>query len=154
VEEFVTAVLVERAVVADAELLAAIRRLLPQLSSSAAPIEASDLETIVASSATELLVARDEGVIVGVLTLVLFRIPTGVRARVEDVVVDEGARRTGAGRALVAAAIALAEASGARTIDLTSRPERVAPHGLYGSMGFAERATTVYRYDVGGVASD
>jgi len=137
---------VERAVVADAELLADLRRLLPQLSNSASLPEANDLETIVTSAATTLLVARDDdGDVLGILTLVVFRIPTGVRARIEDVVVDESARRLGAGRALVHEAIEMARRSGAKTIDLTSRPSRVEPHSLYMSMGFEERTTSVYR---------
>ena len=140
---------VERAVVADAELVAAVRHLLPQLSESAGVPEAHDIESIVASPATELLVARDaDGQVLGMLTLVLFRIPTGVRARIEDVVVDQDARRVGAGRALVDAAVAMAAEAGARTVDLTSRPSREAPHKLYTSMGFEERATTVYRLSV------
>jgi len=140
---------VERAVVADAELVAAVRHLVPQLSSAAPPIEAHDLESIVASPATMLLVARDDDdSVLGILTLAVFRIPTGVRARIEDVVVDDAARRVGAGRALVQAAIDLSIGAGARTIDLTSRPSREAPHNLYKSMGFEERETTVYRYAI------
>ena len=93
---------VERVVVADAEVVAAVRRLVPQLSETAAEPEANDVETVVTSPATTLLVARDdEGPIVGMLTLALFRLPSGVRAWIEDVVVDESARRLGAGRALV-----------------------------------------------------
>jgi len=140
---------VERAVVADAELVEAIRRLVPQLSSTAPPIEAHDVESIVASPATQLLVARgDDGGILGILTLAIFRIPTGVRARIEDVVVDDTVRRSGAGRALVQGAIDAAIDAGARTVDLTSRPSREAPHNLYKSMGFEERATCVYRYAI------
>jgi GNAT superfamily N-acetyltransferase len=137
---------VEQAVVADAELVAAARRLLPQLSSTAPPPEANDLETVVTAQATTLLVARDgEGEVLGILTLVTYRIPTGVRAWIEDVVVDEDARRLGAGRALVERAIELAVDAGARFVDLTSRPERESAHRLYETMGFEERTTTVYR---------
>ena len=137
---------VEQAVVADAELVAAARRLLPQLSSTAPPPEANDLETVVTSQATTLLVARDAaGEVLGILTLVTYRIPTGVRAWIEDVVVDEDARRLGAGRALVERAIELAVDAGARFVDLTSRPERESAHRLYETMGFEERTTTVYR---------
>jgi ribosomal protein S18 acetylase RimI-like enzyme len=137
---------IERVVVADPELLAAVRRLLPQLSETAEPPEAYDLESIVTSPATTMYVARDDNKsIVGILTLALFRLPSGVRAWIEDVVVDESARRLGAGRALVEAALALAIGSGADKVDLTSRPSRDSARRLYETMGFEERTTTVFR---------
>lgn len=137
---------VERVVVADAALVAAVRRLIPQLSETAQPPEAYDLESIVTSPATTMLVARDdEDRVVGMLTLALFRLPSGVRAWIEDVVVDESARRLGAGRTLVEAALALAADSGAPSVDLTSRPSRESARRLYETMGFEERTTTVFR---------
>ncbi|HUD69019.1 MAG TPA: GNAT family N-acetyltransferase [Acidimicrobiales bacterium] len=137
---------IERVVVADPELVAAVRRLLPQLSETAQPPEAYDLESIVTSPATTMLVARDDDrAIVGMLTLALFRLPSAVRAWIEDVVVDESARRLGAGRALVEAALALAVDAGAGTVDLTSRPSRESARRLYETMGFEERTTTVFR---------
>ena len=137
---------IERVVVADAELVAAVRRLLPQLSETAEPPEAYDVESIVTSPATTMIVARDDDrTIVGMLTLALFRLPSGVRAWIEDVVVDEAARRLGAGRALVEAALVLAVDAGAETVDLTSRPSRESARRLYETMGFEERTTTVFR---------
>lgn len=137
---------VERVAVADPEVIAAVQRLLPQLSESAPAPEAYDVETVVTSGATTLLVARDDGgPIVGMLTLAIFRLPSGMRAWIEDVVVDEAARRIGAGRALVERATELARESGARSIDLTSRPSRESARQLYASMGFEERSTTVFR---------
>ncbi|MGH9121352.1 MAG: GNAT family N-acetyltransferase [Acidimicrobiales bacterium] len=135
----------------DDELLDALRRLLPQLSSSADPPSRADLEEIVASPATALLVAREGegGPILGVLTLATFRIPTGVRAWIEDVVVDGAARGQGVGRALTEKAVELGQARGARTVDLTSRPERDAANRLYLRAGFTVRATNVYRRTLG-----
>jgi ribosomal protein S18 acetylase RimI-like enzyme len=128
------------------EVVDALSALLPQLSSSAPPPTEAEIADMAASPATVLLVARDEGgTIVGSLTLVLFRAPTGPRAWIEDVVVDEAARRVGAGRALVELATDLARESGARSIDLTSRPSRESARQLYVSMGFEERSTTVFR---------
>jgi ribosomal protein S18 acetylase RimI-like enzyme len=129
------------------ELGLRLRELIAQLSSSArAPME-DELESIVASPATRLLVARDEdGTVLGTLTLAVFRIPTGVRAWIEDVVVDEAARGRGVGRALTQRALDLARAEGARTVDLTSRPTRAAANALYTRMGFAMRDTNVYRF--------
>ena len=138
---------IEEATRVDEELLAAFAALVPQLSRSAPAPGREALEAIVASRATSLLLARDDaGRIVGSLTLAIFRIPTGVRAWIEDVVVDEGARGGGIGAALVEAAIERAERAGSRTVDLTSRPDREAANRLYVRMGFALRTTNVYRY--------
>jgi ribosomal protein S18 acetylase RimI-like enzyme len=94
-----------------------------------------------------LLIARDpRGVIVGMLTLALFRIPTGVRSWIEDVVVDDDARRRGIGQLLTIAAVRLAHANGARTVDLTSRPSRDAANRMYSKLGFRARNTIVYRF--------
>jgi ribosomal protein S18 acetylase RimI-like enzyme len=93
------------------------------------------------------LATEDDGTIVGTLTLAIFRIPTGLRAWIEDVVVDERARGRGVGAALTNAAIRLASDQGARTVDLTSRPSREAANRLYQRLGFVARETNVYRFD-------
>ena len=109
---------------------------------------------MIAAPATMVLVARlaadgeSVGDIVGTLTLVVFRIPTAIRAWIEDVVVDESARGRGVGEALTAAALDRAKAAGARTVDLTSRPSREAANRLYQRLGFIGRDTNVYRYDL------
>ncbi len=138
---------IEEATQVDEELVAAFAALVPQLSRSAPAPGREELEAIVSSPATILLLARDgDGRIVGSLTLVIFRIPTGVRAWIEDVVVDEGARGRGIGATLVEAATERAERAGSRSVDLTSRPDREAANRLYVRMGFAPRKTNVYRY--------
>jgi ribosomal protein S18 acetylase RimI-like enzyme len=130
----------------SAELVEAFGRLIPQLSSSSPPTSEAHLREIASSPATALLVARDgDGAIVGSLTLALFRIPTGLRAWIEDVVVDESARGAGVGEALNRAALDRAREAGARTVDLTSRPSREAANRLYQRLGFVERETNVYR---------
>lgn len=129
------------------DLVAAFERLTPQLSSSAPPPGRDELSEIIDSPATHLLVATDDtGSIVGSLTLVLFRIPTGMRAWIEDVVVDGEARGQGVGEALNRFAIDLAAEHGARSVDLTSRPSREAANRLYRRLGFEPRETNVYRY--------
>ena len=131
------------------DLVAAFVRLVPQLSSSSPPTTRAELAAIVGSDATVLLMARDrQGRIVGSLTLAVFRIPTGVRAWIEDVVVDGEARGAGVGEALVAEAVARARAVGARTVDLTSRPSRDAANRLYVRLGFEARTTNVYRFSL------
>lgn len=140
------AVEIAEATQVTAELVEAFERLTPQLSSSNPPPSADALEAIVTAEATRLLTARADGEIVGSLTLVLVRIPTGVRASIEDVVVDESVRGQGVGRALNEVALELARAGGAVTVDLTSRPSREAANRLYLSLGFEQRETNVYRY--------
>jgi len=130
---------------ADDALCAGVAALVPQLSSSAAAPTREVLARIVADPATTLFVARDGDRVVGMLTLALFEIPTGVRAWIEDVVVDGAARSQGVAAGLVQAALDRAAAAGARTVDLTSRPDREAANRLYQRMGFETRSTNVYR---------
>jgi ribosomal protein S18 acetylase RimI-like enzyme len=131
----------------DDELVEAFGRLTPQLSSSNPPPTREQLEAIVASPATVLFVAREGGgPILGSLTLALFRIPTGLRAWIEDVVVDESARGKGVGAAVNEAALDHARTVGARTVDLTSRPSREAANRLYQRLGFQQRDTNVWRF--------
>ena len=138
---------VEIATQATEELLAACHRLIPQLSSSSKPISTSELAEIVNSDSTSMFVARLDNQIVGLLTLAVFRIPTAVRAWIEDVVVDSSARGHGVGEALNLAAIAEAKRRGAKTVDLTSRPSREAANRLYQRIGFVARDTNIYRFD-------
>lgn len=139
---------VEEVSALDDALTASLAALLPQLSASAEPLTRAVLEEIVASPATTLFVARDaSGGVVGMLTLATFRAPTGVRAWIEDVVVDRTERHRGTGAALVRAALAKAGAFGARTVDLTSNPTRTEANALYRKLGFTSRETNVYRFD-------
>lgn len=133
---------------ASADVMAACHRLIPQLSSSSTPISALELEEIIGSDSTVLFAARSGQEIVGLLTLAIFRIPTGVRAWIEDVVVDDQARGKGVGDALNRAALTEAARRGAKTVDLTSRPSREAANRLYQRLGFKSRDTNVYRYDL------
>ncbi|MEJ5198546.1 MAG: GNAT family N-acetyltransferase [Anaerolineae bacterium] len=140
---------IERANTVTEELVAAFQQLIPQLSSSNPPPTRGELEEIVNSPATVLFIARDEernDAIVGALTLALFRIPTGLRAWIEDVIVDVASRGKGIGEALCRAALQYARDAGATTVDLTSRPSREAANRLYQRLGFERRETNVYRY--------
>jgi ribosomal protein S18 acetylase RimI-like enzyme len=140
---------VEEAKAVDDALVDAFVRLTPQLSRSNPPPARDELDEIVGSDASRLLIARDDdGTIVGSLTLVLFRIPTGIRAWIEDVVVDESARAKGVGESLNREALRIAKDAGAVTVDLTSRPSREAANRLYQRIGFKLRETNVYRYEL------
>jgi len=130
------------------DLVAAFQRLIPQLSSSNPPPSPEQLLRIVESEASTLLIASDESGIIGTLTLAIFRIPTGTRAWIEDVIVDSAARGRGVGLLLNEAAIAHARSAGAITVDLTSRPSREAANRLYQRIGFEKRSTNVYRYEL------
>jgi ribosomal protein S18 acetylase RimI-like enzyme len=128
------------------EVVEAFDRLLPQLSRSAKPLDAEAISAISSSPAVTVLLARCDAKIAGMLTLAIFPIPTGLRAWIEDVVVDEAFRGRGAGDELTRAALRLAEAAGARTVDLTSRPSREAAGRLYERAGFQQRDSRLYRY--------
>ena len=141
------------------ELVAAMERLIPQLSRSAKPLTAQQTQALVDQDSVYLFVFRTDkpviaadgneveaGTILGMLSLATFAIPTGVRAWVEDVVVDAGTRGMGAGQQLVEAAVAHAQKIGARPVDLPSRPSREAANRLYRRCGFELRETNVYRY--------
>ncbi|MFI0943874.1 GNAT family N-acetyltransferase [Streptomyces sp. NPDC021020] len=134
---------------AGADVVGALARLLPQLSSSAVVLDADGVARVLGSEANTVLVARLDGEIVGTLTLVMFPLPTGLRARIEDVVVDGAARGAGVGAALTEHALRLAEQAGARTVDLTSRPSREAANRLYERLGFRTRDSRVLRFTVG-----
>jgi ribosomal protein S18 acetylase RimI-like enzyme len=128
------------------EVVDAFGRLLPQLSRSAKPPGQAELEAIVRSPANTVLLARSAGAITGAMTLVMFPLTTGLRAWIEDVVVDESARRQGTGEAMMQESLRLAREAGARTVDLTSRPAREAAGRLYERLGFKIRESRLYRY--------
>jgi ribosomal protein S18 acetylase RimI-like enzyme len=130
----------------DDDLVAAFDRLIPQLSQSAPPPGRSGLEAIVSNPNSALFVARLAGSIVGALTLATYHLPTGLKAWIDDVVVDDAARGSGIGAALNEAALAEARRRGAKEVDLTSRPSRAAANRLYVRLGFVQRTTNVYRY--------
>lgn len=130
------------------EVLEAINRLTPQLSRSARPFELDDLKRLTDDECVNLLVAMetDTKEIIGTLTLVVFSIPSGIRAWIEDVIVDSNSRGKGIGKLLVGRAIEISQLRGAKSVDLTSRPSRVEANSLYLSLGFVLRETNVYRF--------
>ena len=130
----------------DDELVTAFERLIPQLSSSSPPPTRAQLADIVENDSTVLFLARVGGEIMGSLTLAFYRIPTGLKAWIEDVVVDDAARGRGVGAALNQAALAEARRRGAKDVSLTSRPSREAANRLYLRLGFVARETNMYRY--------
>ena len=134
---------VERVTEATDEVHAALARLLPQLSATAKAPSREALGTMLDSGAF-LFVYRDHGVLVGSLSMGIYVVPTGRKAIVEDVVVDEAARGKGVGEALVKAAMEAATEAGVAAVWLTSRSEREAANRLYQRLGFERRETNVY----------
>lgn len=131
---------------ADEELFVVFQRLIPQLTNNNPPPSLEDLAAVVRDSASTLMIARDEkDHIVGALTLAVYRVPSGVRAMIEDVIVDELARGQGVGEALMQRAIELAKEKGVGAIALTSSPFRQAANRLYVRMGFIKRETNAYQ---------
>ncbi len=128
------------------ELFEAFQRLVPQLTQNNPPPSRGELAALLADPASTLLVARNSrGKIIGALTLAVYRVPTGVRSIIEDVIVDESARGQGVGEALMRRAIELAKEKGAGNISLTSNPMRGAANRLYLRMGFQKRETNSYQ---------
>lgn len=141
---------IERVQHVTEELVAALRVLVAALSPGAPELTDEDVAAIVAADANTLLLARDErSAIVGTATVVLIRIPSGRRARLESVVVSAEARGKGVGEALCRAGIERARELGATAVDLTSAPARAAANRLYERLGFTRRVTNVYRLDLG-----
>jgi GNAT superfamily N-acetyltransferase len=133
------------------EIVEAFERLVPQLSTTAAVPTRAEIEDMVNSDCSIVFIARDpdeQGRIIGSLTLIVFRVPTGVRAWIEDVIVDQAARGKGLGEALTRAALDEARRRGTKTVDLTSRPSREAANRLYVRVGFELRQSNLYRYDL------
>ena len=142
---------IEMASVATDELYRALQRLIPQLTTNKVAPNWDELSALVNSEPSTILIAREtdeNSEIVGILTLVIYRVPTGLRSMVEDVVVDENMRERGIGKALMLHAIELAREAGAGGLSLTSNPRREAANHLYPSIGFKRRETNAYYLDL------
>ena len=132
--------------IADDELYEAFQRLVPQLTKNNPHPSLNDLSALVRDSSSTLMVARTKsGEIVGALTLTVYRVPTGIRSIIEDVIVDNSARGQGIGEALIKRAIDTAREKGAKNISLTSNSMREAANRLYMRVGFTKRETNAYQ---------
>lgn len=137
---------IEIATQADDEMFDAFQRLIPQLTQTSAPPTLDLLQALLADTSSTLLLARDESnKIVGALTLIVYKVPTGIRSIIEDVIVDESARGKSVGEKLILKAIQIAKQKEAKNISLTSNPQRVAANQLYLKLGFTKRETNAYQ---------
>lgn len=138
---------IERAAEATDELFTAIQALVPQLGPGKIPPTRQELSALINSEASLLLVARHpakDDPICGMLTLSIYRVPTGIRSIVEDVIVDAKSRRLGMAEGLLKRAILLAREAGAGNISLSANPTREAAHRLYQKLGFTRRDAFAY----------
>ena len=138
---------IEVALDVNEELYRSLQRLIPQLTTNNMAPGWDELKILLNSKSSTLLIARHPDAkddIVGILTLVIYRVPTGIRSVIEDVVVDEKVRKQGIGEALLLHAIELAREAGASGVALTSNPRREAANALYQSIGFKRRETNAY----------
>ena len=135
--------IIERVTEATDELVATIRALLPQLTEARTPPTLSQLQEVVGNQ-TVLLARDDDGSVLGTLTFVLYRVSSGVKGRIEDVIVDESARGRGVGEALVREGMRLANDAGVLMLELTSMPYRQSANRLYKRLGFVRKPTNVY----------
>ena len=127
-------------------LLRGVKSLLPQLTSSDRTMTATELNTMITSPTATLLIVRDSDKIVGMISLAIVQMPSGLRSYLEDLVINSSYRRRGAATKLLEAAIDLARNAGVRTLDFTSRPSRIGTIELYERLGFRRRETNVFRY--------
>ena len=140
---------IERVSEVTEELQDVLQRLVPQLGVHKIPPTLEELDELIKSESSTLLAARfpdEDGVIAGILSLIIYRVPTGLRSIIEDLVVDEKLRRQGIGEALIRYAIELAREAGADGLSLTSNSQREAANHLYQSLGFELRKTNPYFY--------
>ncbi|MFZ5923261.1 MAG: GNAT family N-acetyltransferase [Chloroflexota bacterium] len=128
------------------ELLEAFTRLMPQLKAGEPAPGAEWLMELVEFPGALLVTARLDGKIIGAGTLAWVYAPSGLHARIEDLVVDESARGQGTGEALTRFLLDQAEESGAKYVALTSNPKREAANKLYRKMGFKKWETNLYIY--------
>jgi GNAT superfamily N-acetyltransferase len=136
---------VDQVTEATPEIYAALERLLPQLNSQLPIPTMERLRAIVADPAVSLLLAREDERVVGTTTVIVYTTPFWIKARLDEVVVDEAARGKGVGEALVKASLDLARNKGVEVVELQSGLRREAAQRLYVRMGFKLRETNVYR---------
>ena len=135
----------------DKEIYESILHLLPQLNTRHPSPTYADVTDLLKSDSSKLFIARYpvlSSPIVGMLTLVVFQVPSGIRAHIEDVVVDIEMRNKGIAQALIKTALQSARMSGANGVELTSNPDRISAIGLYKSLGFKKWDTNIFFYQL------
>lgn len=127
------------------EIVEAISALIPQLTSSSPKPSTDYLQRMLDSNTTTLFVAKENNNIVGMLSLVIYLVPSGKKSWIEDVVSDSGSRGKGIAKQLIQEALKFAEEQGLTKVDLTSNNQRLIAHKLYEKLDFEKRDTSVFR---------
>ncbi len=140
--------IISQATKATPQLANAFQRLIPQLNPASRVPNQADLQEVIDNKDTFLFIGTENDEIVGTISLVVYKIPTGNKAWIEDVIVDETARGKGYGRKLMLHAIEFAKSRGISKINLTSNPTRIAANRMYQQLGFEQYITNMYRLDL------
>ena len=137
---------IDRVTQIDESVVVAFEKLIPELTDDVKRVPTrKDLEKVIESDNNHLLIATEEFDVIGTLTLAFYHVPSGIKAWIEDVIVDDQARGKGVATALMWKALEIARKEGAEKVDLSSRPWREAANNLYIKMGFEKRDTNMYR---------
>jgi GNAT superfamily N-acetyltransferase len=138
---------IEAATEATPELERTLARLLPQLNATLPVPTMQRLQALIADPAVTLLVAREGDEAIGTATVIVYTTPFWIKARLDEVVVDQSARGKGIGEALVLACLDVARDRGAQVAELQSGrgSARDAANRLYRRMGFELRDSNLYR---------
>lgn len=129
----------------SSEVEEAVKNLAKKIGNNYKELTTQDFHDMITSPNITVLAAKDGEAIIGMITVLVYRIPYVKKAYLDDLVVDEAYRGHGIAKQLMKQAIDLAKEKGAAYIDLTARPERVAGNSLYEKFGFKKRETNVYR---------
>lgn len=127
------------------DYLEAINRLIAQLSTSSHTFTEAELNSLIASPQSHLYALEYDEKIIGMVTLCIYQCPTGRKAWIEDVVVDQNHRGKGYGKLMLRKAMEECQNRGNVTLMLTSRPSRIVANQLYQRLGFEKRETNVYK---------
>ncbi len=127
------------------DYLEAINRLIAQLSTSSHTFTEAELNSLIASPQSHLYALEYDEKIIGMVTLCIYQCPTGRKAWIEDVVVDQNHRGKGYGKLMLRKAMEECQNRGNVTLMLTSRPSRIVANQLYQSLGFEKLETNVYK---------
>ena len=126
------------------EYFDAIQKFLGLLTSEPKSFTEANFKALLVSGSSHLFFLLDDNNIAGMATVGIYKSPTGTKAWIEDVVMDEAYRGKGLGRMITQYAIDFAASQRADSLMLTSNPSRIAANNLYRTIGFEQKETNVY----------
>jgi len=143
-----TPIVIEQATTFSSSLTESVNTLLHQLNPNAYLLSDKDVQEMLDASTNELFVAKDAEKIIGMITLITYRIPYAKKGILEDFVVDASYRGKGVGSDLIKTAMESAKEKNVKYIELTSNPTREKAREFYLHLGFVQRETNVYRFSL------